>query len=413
MARILILSNSDLGLYKFRREFIEALQKENKVYLSLPKGELVTAFCQMGCQFYATKMDRRGLNPFKDFLLLLRYLRIIWTVKPDFIISYTIKPNLYGGILARTCHIPYAMNITGLGSVFQRKGILQRMVVGLYGIACKGARVVFFENSENRQCFLERGILSHNKAIQLNGAGVNLEEYIYTKLPSEDGGIRFLFVGRIMRDKGIEELVEAAVKLKDLQTLLESTDLERNQKEIKKLLDTSDMGSDGNNPCVTEQRLKNHWRIQIDIVGDMEEDYVDFIKKYHRKGIIQYHGFRKDVKPFLQKAHCVVLPSYHEGMSNVLLEGAAMGRALITSDIPGCREVVVDGVNGYLTRVCDGKHLYENMLKYVLLSYEEKALMGYKSRKHVEANFNRKEIVSLTVDWLEILSLKSCTEKGD
>lgn len=356
MGKILILANNDIGLYKFRKELIEELLINNEVYISLPDGELVRELAKMGCKFYETKISRRGMNPFIDFNLILHYNKIIKSIKPSLVITYTIKPNLYGGLISVIRNIDYVANITGLGTSFHREGLLKKFIIFFYRISLKGSKVVFFENEENMNTFINNKIIVSEKARKLNGAGVNLIEYPFTTYPDESEPIRFLFIGRLMKEKGIEELLNVA-------------------EEVKRL-DKS---------------------IQFDIVGPYEDEYFKRINSLHEKKIINYYGYQKDVKPFIQRSHCFVLPSYHEGMANTLLECGAMGRPIITSDIPGCREAVIEGFNGILVCPNNEKTLYDGIVKFINLSYEFKVEYGKNSRKHIEKNFDRNDVVNSTI----------------
>lgn len=356
--RILILANNDVGLYKFRKELIGELLKKNTVYISLPYGNFVDDLCNMGCKFIDTFMERRGMNPFKDTKLLIAYFRMIRKHKPDLVITYTIKPNVYGGISCRLLKIPYAVNITGLGTAFEKDGILKSLVIRLYRIACIRAKVVFFENEENRQLFIKEHIVNEERTHKLNGAGVNLEEYQVMEYPTEQK-IHFLFMGRIMKEKGIEELFEA----------------------MRKLID------DGIDCC-------------LDVLGESEEDYKELITQYENEGWLHYYGYQKDVKPFIKQCHCFVLPSWHEGMANTNLECAASGRPVITSDIPGCMEAVIDGKSGFLVKKKAADSLYGMMKKFVNLSYETRKKMGLVGRNYMENKFDKRKVVAETMNCL-------------
>ncbi|MBQ8622043.1 MAG: glycosyltransferase family 4 protein [Oscillospiraceae bacterium] len=353
--KILILTNFDVGLYQFRRELIEALLKEHQVLLSLPDGDLVRPLEEMGCRFFDTPMERRGINPVKDLDLFLRYIKLLRQQKPDLVITYTIKPNTYGGLACRLLRIPYAVNITGLGTAFQKQGMLRKLVTFLYRTALKKARVVFFENSGNRQVFLDEGIVAENKTCLLSGAGVNLEHYAYAPYP-EAGTTRFLFVGRVMKEKGVEELFAAMERL----------------------------NAEGADCC-------------LDVLGGYEENYADTIRNYEQQGWLHYHGYVTDVRPFIEKAHCFVLPSYHEGMANTNLECAAMGRPLITSDIPGCKEAVIERKSGLLCKPKDPDSLYQTMKCFLTVPSDQRAQMGKAGRRHMEEVFDKKKVVELTV----------------
>ena len=356
MKKILVLANNDVGLYKFRKELIQELLKDNDVYISLPNGKLVEPLIQMGCKFIDTPVDRRGINPITDFKLLNRYRKVIKDVKPELIITYTIKPNIYGSLIERMKHIDYAVNITGLGTMFQSDNLLKKMIIFMYKTALKKVKTVFFENVENKDIFIKNKITEEGRVCVLNGAGVNLEEYPFTKYPEEEKEIRFLFIGRIMKEKGIDEFLYAAKKIKE-----ENID------------------------------------IQFYIVGPMEDDYENIIKEYIDNDIINYYGYQEDVKPYIEGCHCFVLPSYHEGMANTLLEAASMGRALITSNIHGCKEAVEDGVNGFLCEKQNSDSLYKVMKKFIQLSFDEKVKMSICGRKRMKKLFDKRKMVECTI----------------
>lgn len=356
--RILILANNDVGLYQFRRELIQSLLEEHQVLISLPDGGMVRPLEEMGCQFVDTPVDRRGINPATDLKLLVRYVKMLRQYKPDLVITYTIKPNVYGGLACRLLGIPYAANITGLGTAFQKQGMLRKLVVLLNKTALKKAKVVFFENSTNTGVFQQEKIVTSKQCKLLNGAGVNLDHFAYAPYPTEEE-TRFLFVGRVMKEKGIEELFSAM------------------------------------------ERLRNEGKnCRLDVLGGYEENYEEAIRCYEEAGWLRYHGYVKDVRPYIEKAHCFVLPSYHEGMANTNLECAAMGRPLITSDIPGCREAVIPGKSGLLCQSQDADSLYDVMKQFLSLSAEERAEMGKAGRRHMEEVFDKKKVVAETMKGL-------------
>ena len=354
--RILILANFDLGLYQFRRELIQELLKENNVYISLPYGKLVDPLVDAGCIFIDTPMERRGINPVKDLSLLSRYFCILSDIRPDLVVSYTIKPNIYGGWACRVKKIPYAVNITGLGTAFENDGLLKKMVITMYKAVLKKAKVVFFENSANRDLFVKEGIVCEEKTCVLNGAGVNLEHFAYAPYPHNDV-FHLLFIGRVMKEKGIDELFEAMMRL------------------------------------VAEGQ-----QCFLDVVGPFEEDYEERLRKYEKAGWLKYHGFQEDVRPFISACDCFVLPSYHEGMANTNLEAAAMGRPVITSNIPGCREAVIDGVSGYLCEPKDVESLHHTMHTMMGIDRNQREGLGKMGRKNMERFFDKTRIVNQTID---------------
>ena len=353
--RIMIMANSDIGLYQFRRELIGALLKQHEVLISLPDGDFIRPLEAMGCLFLETPVDRRGINPVTDLKLLIRYIKTLYRQKPDLVVTYTIKPNVYGGMACRLFGVPYAVNITGLGTAFQKAGLLRKLVTELYRFALKKARVVFFENSANMELFQQERIANPEQCCLLSGAGVNLEHYTYVPYPSGEE-TRFLFVGRVMKEKGIEELF-----------------------------------------AVMERLRSEGAQCTLDVLGGYEEDYSKVIRSYEEAGWLRYHGYVQDVRPYIANAHCFVLPSYHEGMANTNLECAAMGRPVITSDIPGCREAVLENESGLLCEPRQIGSLYEAMKRFLSMPPEARARMGQVGRSHMEAVFDKQKVVERTM----------------
>lgn len=347
-------------LYQFRKELIENLLKKHDVVLSMPFVGHEEDFQAMGCKCINTKIDRRGINPLKDFYLVKFYSKLLKEEKPDKVITYSIKPNIYTGLLCSLKKIPYYANVQGLGTAFQ-KPVLAQFVTLLYKVAFIKVQKVFFENKGNAGEFMKRRIVRKKKIKVLNGAGVNLEHYSYTEYP-ETNVIHFLYLGRIMEEKGVNELFSAMKKLK------------------------KEFGD----------------KVILDIVGFFEEEYKEIIEDLAEKGIAKFHGFQKDTRPWYRMAHSVVLPSYHEGMSNVLLEASAMGRPVITSNIPGCREAVDEGQTGFLCQAKNEESLYEKMKEFLLLSDEDKRQMGFNARKYMELCFDKKKVVEQTLKTLEL-----------
>lgn len=356
--KIMILANNDVGLYQFRKELIEELLKGNEVIISLPYGDLVEPLKEMSCKFIDTPVDRRGINPVTDLSLFRNYRKLLKNEKPDLVITYTIKPNVYGGFACRLAKIPYAVNITGLGTAFENGGLLKKVVTVMNKVACKKAKVVFFENEGNRQIFIREKIVKEKQTHRLNGAGVNIEKYQVVDYPQGDK-FKFLFMGRVMAEKGIDELFEATRKLV----------------------------SDGVD-C------------ELDVLGGYEENYKDKIEQFEREGWLHYHGYQKDVRPFIEACHCFVLPSWHEGMANTNLESAATGRPIITSNIYGCKEAVIDGKTGFLVNRKDADDLYKAMKKMTQLSYGERQVMGLAGREYMEEVFDKKKVVGETISCL-------------
>lgn len=356
--KILILANHSITVYNFKKELIqELIGRGCEVYVTLPFDNKIKMIEDIGCKCIDVPVDRRGLNPIKDMKLLLRYLKIIHKIKPDKVLTYTIKPNLYGGLASRLLNREYCAHVTGLGSVFQTESSLKKIIKVIYKIALKGCTVTYFENTHNREVFLKEKIIDDSRSIVLSGSGVNLEEYEF--MPLEDNEeVRFLYMGRMMREKGVNELLDVAVRIK-----------------------------------------KAYSNVEFDFVGFYEENFKEIVEDLVEKKVINYYGFQEDVKPFVKRATCVVLPSYHEGMSNTLLESAAMGRPIITTNIPGCKETITE-TSGMLVEVQDRESLYKAVEKFILSTIQEKQQMSREARKHIEYQFDRALVVEETIKWV-------------
>lgn len=360
--KILIITNHSYMLYRFRKELIQALMQEHEVVLSMPFVGHEEDFRAMGLRCINTEVDRRGINPQKDLKLFAVYCRLLKTECPDLVITYSIKPNIYAGIACTLAKIPFCANVQGMGTAFQRKG-LARFVTILYKTALRKAKTVFFENQGNAREFLKRRIISAEKVTVLPGAGINLDAYQFCSYPHNDR-IHFLYLGRIMREKGIDELFAAMRRL------------------------YAELGD----------------QVILDLVGFFDDDYEAEVNSLVADGIAVFHGFQSEPRPYYAAADCVVLPSYHEGMSNVLLEAAAIGRPVITCRIHGCMEAVDEGKTGLLCTVKDVDSLYDAMARFTTLSQEQRETMGRAGRTHVEAEFAKKRVVEETIKAL----MESC-----
>ncbi len=357
--KILVLANHYNTLRIFRRELLKALsEKGHEIVISIPEcdADNKQILESYGTRVIFTDFDRRGMNPIKDIALYRSYSHLIADEKPNKVITYTIKCNIYGGLASKKHKVDYYANITGLGSTFQTNGLLRKLVSFLYKCSLNKSKKVFFENIGNRNTIVNDGIVKPEQTVVLPGAGVNLDEFSPTPYPEYSSPIRFLFVGRIMREKGVDEYFEAIKRIKSVYP------------------DT----------C-------------FDFIGWYEDDYEDIVKSMQCEGLLKFHGFQSDVKPFIVAAHCVVLPSWHEGMSNTLLESAAMCRPLITTDIHGCKEAVEDGSNGYITKVKDADSLYDAIKKFILLSNDERKTLGLNGRIQMEKMFDKNMVVDKTM----------------
>ena len=355
--KILILTNSDSGLYDFRKEVLERLVQEGyEVIVSVPEGNYRQRIEDLGCILIPTSVNRRGMNPIKDGKLFLTYRKLIRRCRPDVVLTYTIKPNTYGCIACRVSGVPYIANITGLGTAFENPGLVQKIITILYKIALKKASCVFFQNEYNRQFVEEKGCI-HGKTRLLPGSGVNLVEHPYAAYPEEKEEIRILDVMRIMHAKGARELLKAAPKIK-----------------------------------------AEYPQVIFEIAGAYEAEtraeYEPIIKDLQEKGILRYYGYREDMPQVMANSHIIVNPSYSEGMSNVLLEAAATGRPVVASDIQGCRETFVEGVTGFGCKSQDVDSLVESLRKVLNLTSEQRTAFGQAGRSHVASRFNRDIVVN-------------------
>ena len=342
-----------MGLYKFRLELLQRLINENnQVSIIVPFGEFIDKIINTGCKVIDCEISRHGKNPFQDLRLLNTYKKILRVEKPDIVFTYTIKPNIYGGMACKSLKIPYVVNITGLGTAVENGGLLQKLTLFLYKKGINKARKVFFQNAENRDFMLKHKIVKDNFDL-LPGSGVNLDKYQVLEYPKTET-INFVFISRIMKEKGIDQFLEMA------------------------------------------QYIKNKYpNTSFHVCGSCEQNYEEQLKNLHKQGIIIYHGLVKGIEKIHEISSCTVHPTYYpEGISNVLLESAACARPIITTNRAGCREVIDDGKNGFIVRQKDSKDLIEKVEKFLSLSYEERKQMGLNGRQKVEKEFNRQIVIN-------------------
>ena len=356
--KIVIIANNSNGLFLFRRQLISALiENGHEVVALTPFDTDVDNLQALRATLVETPIDRRGTNPIRDYSLMQLYKKELKRIRPDLVVTYTIKPNVYGGLVCRQLKIPYAANITGLGSAFEGSGVLRKVATVLNKTALKKAKVIFFENIENRDVFVNVGIVAKEKTHVLHGAGVDLKHFSYQPYPKNQD-FHFLFIGRVMKEKGVDELLESMKRL-----------------------------------------VNEGVRCSLDILGYYEEDYKGKLDEAEKEGWLRYHGNQPDVRPFIAACDCFVLPSYHEGMANTNLECASSGRPIITSNIPGCKEAVVEG-SGLLCEPKNTDSLYKAMKKMISISREDREKMGQVGRKHMQDVFDKKKVVADTIKHL-------------
>jgi len=360
--RILFLATHFISLYATRRELIEELADRGyDIYISIPESEDNKFFENLGCKIVPTKVERRGTNPFKDVFVMRKYRRIIRKLKPDIILSYEIKPNIYGAMGNKFLKSPKTghkyrqiCNITGTGATFLQEDFINKLCKFLYRISIgRSAYLIYFQNAQDRDFFVENKMVGGNIEL-LPGSGVNLQLFTPKPMPKDDT-VNFIFIARVMRLKGIDEYLYAA-----------------------------------------EQIKKEYPNTNFYIAGfNEEEEYIRIIEDYEERGIVNYLGFRSDITECIEMCHCTVLPSHGgEGVPNVLLESSAMGRACIGSKIPGTLDVIDDGKTGFLFEAKDKDDLVTAIKKFLALSYEEKVQMGKAGRERMEQHFDRNIVIN-------------------
>lgn len=338
--------NHDVVIYNFRLELVERLLEEGcEVHISSPYGERIDDLMALGCIYHEIELARHGTNPIKEFKLINEYRKLIKKVKPDIVFSYTIKPNIYGGLACQNAKVPYVVNITGLGTAVENPGIMQKITIALYKFAFRKVKRVYFQNTQNQQFFAEHNI-SEDKHKLIPGSGVNLQRFCALEYPDGDE-INFAFISRIMKEKGIDQYLDAA-----------------------------------------EYITNKYPNTKFHICGFCEEEYEGRLDNLVKSGVVTYHGMVRDVRTILKDVHCTVHPTYYpEGISNVLLESSACARPIITTDRSGCREVIDDGINGYMIPQKDTKALINAIEKFLALTNEERKQMGLMGRKKLKLSF--------------------------
>lgn len=351
--KVFMMINNLDAVYSFRKELVSELLAEGReVCIISPVSEKAEYFKNLGCKVTDIDMDSHSKNVFSNIRLFTSYLCLLKKEKPDVVLTYTIKPNVFGGAACSVLRIPYIVNITGLGKAVEYPGFLQKVTTLLYRIGLKRAQTVFFQNTENRDFMLGRKIVKRNYEL-LPGSGVNLSDYRVMPYPDEKD-INFAFLSRVTREKGIEQYLKAA-----------------------------------------EVIHKKYPNTRFHIYGMMEQDYTERIRRYEEQGFVEYHGHVSEMQPVYYGINCTVHPScYPEGMSNILLESAACGRPVITTDRSGCREAVRDGINGFIVKERSSKELICAIEKFLNLGWEKQKIMGLNGRKLVEKKFDRRIVVN-------------------
>jgi len=356
---VLISLNTTWNIYNFRLGLIKSLQINNYNIIALaPKDEYVKLLEKEGISCYNIDINNKGTNPIEELNLIYKYIKIYKNIKPDIILHYTIKPNIYGSIAAGILKIPTISNISGLGTVFLNDKISSKIARNLYKIALMFPKVVFFQNSDDRDLFFKYKLVNRKKVDLLAGSGINTVRFAPTQVKREDNKIKFLMIARLVADKGLYEYLQAAEVLKSKYT------------NVEFLL----LGAfyPGNPTAITKDDL-NIWI---------------------NKKVINYLGISDNIQEEISKVDCIVLPSYREGLSRVLLEAASMAKPIVTTDTPGCRDVVEDGINGFLSNVKDVDSLILAIEKIILLDNKSRIKMGQLGREKIIKEFDERLVIT-------------------
>lgn len=364
--KIVIMLNTAWNLINFRSGLIRSLVSHGyEVVAVAPADKYVPQIADIGCKFIPLSMDNNGTHPGRDLMLLWRLFRLIRKERPDVFLGYTVKPNIYGSLAARVSGVPVINNVAGLGMVFIKSGWLNWFVRSLYRFAFARSHKVFFQNEDDRQLFITEKLVYRSVADCLPGSGVDLKKFQPVPLPTRSP-IRFLLVARILWSKGIGEYVKAARLLK-----------------------------------------KYGHKAEVCLLGFQDVQNPDSISvsqmdKWVAEGVIHYLGVSDNVRKEIARADCIVLPSYYrEGTPKTLLEAAAMARPIITTDSVGCRDVVDDGVNGFLCRPKDAVSLADNMVRIITMGRAELESMGLCGREKVERDFDEKIVIEKYLSAIE------------
>lgn len=374
MTRVLIFANDNSTIYNFRRELLRRLVADGfDVTVALPVHPRNQAFRDLGCGVLEVPLSRFGTNPVAELATVTRFVKILRRERPDVVLTYTAKPNIYGGLAAQLCRVPYVATVTGLGAAFQSEGLLRRVSASLQRLAFRRAEKVFFQNSDNLGTFQRLSIVN-GKAEVLPGSGVNLEIHRLEPYHPDTGKTRFITVSRIRQDKGYDELFEAIRGV-----------------------------------CGRRDDVEFH------VVGWYEDDSYQSVVAEMQAGypVVFHHDVSQErVHELIAESHGLIHPSHHEGMANVVLEASAAGVPCIASDIPGCREAIDDGVTGVLFRVQDAHALGAKIDQFLSLGWEERRQLGLAASHKMKTEFDREQVVDRYLEEIRSIGVPVKKEVG-
>ena len=354
---IALVTNNDDDVYCFRKEIIDSLIKNGySVLISCPYGEKLKLIDDIEYIYDDPVIDRRGTSVTADAKLFFHYMSVLKKYRPDVVLTYTVKPNVYCGIASHFLKIPVISNVTGFGSVLQKSGMIRKFIMTLFKISFRRSECVMFQNSTNMRLAEASGMVNGDRLL-IPGSGVNTDRFPFIKYPDGGDGINggkvvFNYIGRILKEKGVDVYIEAAKRIK-----------------------------------------KKYPNTEFNMLGFIEPTEIHYekeLKELEKDGIIRYFGSQKDVRPFIALSHATIHPSmYGEGMSNVLLESASSGRPVITTDNPGCRETFIDSETGLLFKGGDADSLCNIIERFLSMPNEARAEMGARGREYIKSNFSR------------------------
>ncbi|KAA8981909.1 glycosyltransferase family 4 protein [Halospina sp. K52047b] len=363
---VLLTSNTSWYLYNFRRSTIRALNEAGYRVLCLaPRDEFSARLAELGAEYEPLPLDGKAVGPVGEVRSLMAIRRVVRRFQPVFVFNFTVKMNIYAGLVCAWAGIPFANNISGLGTAFIHDNWLFRRVRQVYGMVNRRAERLFFQNSEDQAVFRRYGLMGDVPTTLLPGSGVDLAHFEQAPM-SESGPLAFLLIGRLLGDKGIREYADACRQLK---------------------------GEGVPARCLLLGQLGVSNRTAIERAE---------VEAWEREGILEYLGETDDVRPILREAHVLVLPSYREGMPRTVLEAAAMGRPAIVTDVPGCREAIEPGVTGWLCEVRDSASLAARMRECCERPASELADFGVLARERMEARFSESIVVNAYLECLGV-----------
>ena len=362
--KVLVLANDTTYAFNLRDELLERLVSDgNEVVVASQPLLYQDELKGMGCRLIDIETNRHGKNPLSDLGLLSKFKKLLKAEKPDMVLTYNIKPNVYGGMACKSLKIRYIPNITGLGTAVEYPGMMQKLTTRLYKSGVAGASCIMFQNDENQSFFADHKMLKQGVRTRLlPGSGVNLNKHKAMPYPENSDTINFLFIARVLKEKGIDLYLNSAKRI-----------------------------------------YEKHKNVVFHICGLCDdESYLGLLKEAEKSGYIRYHGQQKNMIPFFEMAHCIVHPSYYpEGMSNVLLEAAAHCRPIIATDRSGCRETVDDKKSGFIVPIKDEEALVNALESFLAMPYDQKRDMGLAGRAKIEKEFDRQFVVGAYLEEIE------------